>query len=155
MHRSGNERPVGVIQRRRLSRWVTDTVQLLRIIVTDCHRSEMAASIYDNRRQGIQSKGKRDLVRFALSGLSCMCAATGKLLYFNICSLRKLNCLHFICNLRVLRYLEGTSCLFDHWIRHRKGILECYKHSCGQITWWNHNVEEYWEIFRSIYNLRP
>lgn len=50
----------------------------------------MAASIYDNRRQGIQSKGKRDLVRFALSGLSCMCAATGKLLYFNICSLRKL-----------------------------------------------------------------
>lgn len=39
----------------------------------------MAASIYDNRRQGIQSKGKRDQrdsVRFALSGLSCMCAAT-------------------------------------------------------------------------------
>lgn len=103
----------------------------------------MAASIYDNRRQGIQSKGKRDLVRFALSGLSCMCAATGKLLYFNICSLRKLNCLHFIWNLRVLRFLEGTSCLFDRWIRHRNGILECYKHSCGQITWWNHNVEEY------------
>ena len=103
----------------------------------------MAASIYDNRRQGIQSKGKRDLVRFALSGLSCMCAATGKLLYFNICCLRKLNCLHFIWNLRVLRFLEGTSCLFDHWIRHRNGILECCKHSCGQITWWNHNVEEY------------
>ena len=69
----------------------------------------MAASIYDNRRQGIQSKGKRDLVRFALSGLSCMCAATGKLLYFNICSLRKL----LFENLRGLRFLEGTSCLFD------------------------------------------
>ena len=100
----------------------------------------MAASIYDNRRQGTQSKGKRDQrdsVRFALSGLSCMCAATGKLLYFNIsCSLRKLKLLTFYLKSSRFRFLEGTSCLFEQWIRHRNGILECYKHSCGQITWW-------------------
>lgn len=76
----------------------------------------MAASIYDNRRQGTQSKGKRDQrdsVRFALSGLSCMCAATGKLLYFNIsCSLRKLKLLIFYLKSSRFRFLEGTSCLF-------------------------------------------
>lgn len=39
----------------------------------------MAAGLYEKRRQTIQSKEHEDLVRFALSGLSCMCAATGKL----------------------------------------------------------------------------
>ena len=37
----------------------------------------MAARMYEKRTQGLQSRGREDLVRFALSGLSCMCAATG------------------------------------------------------------------------------
>ena len=46
----------------------------------------MAAGLCEKRRQTIEkrqalapSKEHDDLVRFALSGLSCMCAATGKL----------------------------------------------------------------------------
>ena len=45
----------------------------------------MAAGLCEKRRQTIEkrqalapSKEHDDLVRFALSGLSCMCAATGK-----------------------------------------------------------------------------
>lgn len=38
----------------------------------------MAAELYDKRRERLQCKEHENLVRFALSGLSCMCAATGK-----------------------------------------------------------------------------
>jgi len=37
----------------------------------------MAASMYEKRAQRLQIKERENLVRFALSGLSCMCAATG------------------------------------------------------------------------------
>ena len=40
---------------------------------------QMAAGLYEKRRQTLQSEEHEDLVRFALSGVSCMCAATGKL----------------------------------------------------------------------------
>ena len=47
----------------------------------------MAAGLYEKRRQTLEkrqaiepSKEHEYLVRFALSGLSCMCAATGRLI---------------------------------------------------------------------------
>ena len=54
-----------------------------------CSRYQMAAGLFEKRRQTIEKRqaltpGKEhdDLVRFALSGLSCMCAATGTLSLF-------------------------------------------------------------------------
>ena len=50
----------------------------------------MAAGVCEKRRQMLEkrqalepSKEYKYLVRFALSGLSCMCAATGKLIFKN------------------------------------------------------------------------
>lgn len=37
-----------------------------------------AGAMYDKIAQRHLSKGKENAIRFALSGLSCMCAATGK-----------------------------------------------------------------------------
>lgn len=37
-----------------------------------------AGAMYDKIAQRHFSKGKENAMRFALSGLSCMCAATGK-----------------------------------------------------------------------------
>lgn len=39
----------------------------------------MATGLCEKRQPRRQSKEHENLVRFALSGLSCMCAATGKL----------------------------------------------------------------------------
>lgn len=35
--------------------------------------------MYNNRGKTHRTKERENLIRFALSGLSCMCAATGKL----------------------------------------------------------------------------
>ena len=41
----------------------------------------MATGLCEKRQPRRQSKEHENLVRFALSGLSCMCAATGKLCF--------------------------------------------------------------------------
>lgn len=41
--------------------------------------TKMATSMYNNRGKTHRTKERENLIRFALSGLSCMCAATGKL----------------------------------------------------------------------------
>lgn len=43
-----------------------------------------AGAMYDKIAQRRLSKGKETAIRFALSGLSCMCAATGKKLAWYI-----------------------------------------------------------------------
>lgn len=43
-----------------------------------------AGAMYDKIAQRHFSKGKENAIRFALSGLSCMCAATGKKLAWYI-----------------------------------------------------------------------